>query len=67
MSSAGGRPSWQAMVSVRNFHRSARALPAAPGHAGASPDATTPQVTASIHDFAVSLGLTARARPEARP
>ena len=43
-------------MSVRNFHRSARALPAARGHAGASPPATTPQITASTHDFAVSLG-----------
>jgi hypothetical protein len=34
MASAGGRPSWQAMVSVKNFHRSARALPAARRHAG---------------------------------
>jgi hypothetical protein len=55
MSSAGGCPSWQTMVSVRNFHRSVRALPAARGHAGSSPAATTPQVTPSIHDFAVSL------------
>jgi hypothetical protein len=34
MSSAGGCPSWQAMVSVKNFHRSARALPATCRHAG---------------------------------
>ena len=29
----GGCPSWQAMVSVKNFHRSARAPPAARRHA----------------------------------
>jgi hypothetical protein len=60
MSSAGGRPSWQAMVSVRNFHRSARAPPAARGHARASPAVTAPQVTASVHDFAGSLGVDGR-------
>jgi len=43
------------MVSVRNFHRSARAPPAARGHARASPAVTAPQVTASVHDFAGSL------------
>jgi hypothetical protein len=60
MSSAGGRPSWQAMVSIRNFHRSARTPPAAQGHAGASPAATTPQITAIIHDFAAPLLIAAR-------
>jgi len=34
MASAGGCPSWQAMVSVKNFHRSVRAPPAARRHAG---------------------------------
>src|SRR5581483_4149048 len=55
MSSAGGRPSWQKMVSVGTS-----IVP--PGHRPppeATPDtsstATTSQVTASHHDFAVSL------------
>jgi hypothetical protein len=34
MSSAGGCPSWQAMASVKNFHRSARVPPAARRRAG---------------------------------
>src|SRR5581483_3359614 len=57
MSSAGGRPSWQKMVSVGTS-----IVP--PGHRPppeATPDtsstATTSQVTASHHDFAVSLDL----------
>jgi hypothetical protein len=40
----------------RNFHRSARSLPAARRRAGHISSITTSQVTASIHDFAVSLG-----------
>jgi hypothetical protein len=52
----GGRcPSWQAMVSVNNFHRSARARPPPADTPDESSAATTPQVTPSIQDFAVSL------------
>jgi hypothetical protein len=52
----GGRsPSWQAMVSVKNFHRSARARPPPPDTPDESSAVTTSQVTPSIHDFAVSL------------
>ncbi len=43
----------------RNFHRSARAPPATTDTPDTSPDVTTSQVTASLHDFAVSLGLEA--------
>jgi predicted transposase YbfD/YdcC len=55
MSSAGGCPSWQAMVSVRTS-----IVPPGPRLPPAetpdpSPAATAPQVTASIHDFAVSV------------
>jgi hypothetical protein len=53
----GGRcPSWQAMVSVKNFHRSARARPPPADTPDESPAVTTSQVTPSIQDFAVSLG-----------
>jgi hypothetical protein len=56
MSSAGGRPSWQAMVSVRSFRRSARIPPAVRGRAGHNLPLrhrrSQPQ-----HDFAVLLGL----------
>jgi hypothetical protein len=45
------------MVSVENFHRSARVLPATRRHAGSIPLIATPQVTASSKDFAVSLGI----------
>jgi hypothetical protein len=48
--------SWQAMVSVKNFHRSARARPPPPDTPDESSAVTTSQVTPSIHDFAVSLG-----------
>ncbi len=52
----GGRcPSWQAMVSVKNFHRSARARPPPADTPGESSAVTTSQVTHSIQDFAVSL------------
>jgi hypothetical protein len=52
----GGRcPSWQAMVSVKNFHRSARARPPPADTPDESSAATTSQVTPSIQDFAVSL------------
>jgi hypothetical protein len=52
----GGRcPSWQAMVSVKNFHRSARARPPPADTLDESSAVTTSQVTPSIQDFAVSL------------
>jgi hypothetical protein len=52
----GGRcSSWQAMVSVKNFHRSARARPPPADTQDQSSAATTSQVTPSIQDFAVSL------------
>jgi hypothetical protein len=38
-----------------NFHRSARAPPATRRHAGHISAIKAPQVTASLHDFAVSL------------
>jgi hypothetical protein len=41
----------------RNFHRSARACPPRSDTPGTSPATTTPQVTALLHDFAVSLGV----------
>src|SRR6266576_938122 len=55
MSSAGGRPSWQAMVSVRTSIVPPGPCPPLEDTPGPSPAATAPQVTASIHDFAVSL------------
>jgi hypothetical protein len=56
----GGRcPSWQAMVSVKNFHRSARARPPPADTPDESSVVTTSQVTPSIQDFAVSLVLAA--------
>jgi hypothetical protein len=52
----GGRcPSWQAMVSVKNFHRSARARPPPADTQDESSAVTTSQVTPSTQDFAVSL------------
>ncbi len=52
----GGRASLVAGDGERgNFHRSARTLPATRGHAGHITFCTTPQVTALIHDSAVSL------------
>ena len=39
----------------RNFHRFARAPPATRRHAGHISPTATSQVTASLHDFAVSL------------
>jgi hypothetical protein len=51
----GGRPSWQAMVSVRTSIVPPGPCPPLEDTPGASPAATAPQVTASIHDFAVSL------------
>ena len=53
----GGRcPSWQAMVSVKNFHRSARARPPPADTPDDSSAVTPSQVTPSTQDFAVSLG-----------
>jgi hypothetical protein len=53
----GGRESLGAGDGEReNFHRSARALPAAADTPGISSPPTAPQVTALIQDFAVSLG-----------
>jgi len=43
------------MVSVKNFHRSARARPPPADTPDESSAVTTSQVTPSIHDFAVSL------------
>ena len=56
--------SWQAMVSVKNFHRSARARPPPPDTPDESSAVTTSQVTPSIQDFAVSL-VTSLPRPKA--
>ena len=47
--------SWQAMVSMKNFHRSARARPPPADTPDESSAVTTSQVKPSIHDFAVSL------------
>ena len=55
MSSAGGCPSRQTMVSVRTSIVPPGPCPPLPDTPGTSPTVTTPQVTASIHDFAVSL------------
>src|SRR5579875_3220658 len=56
MASAGGDPSWQAMVSVRTSIVPPGPCPPLPDTPGTSPAVTAPQVTASIHDFAGSLG-----------
>jgi hypothetical protein len=57
----GGRcPSWQAMVSVKNFHRSARARPPPADTQDESSAVTTSQVTPSTQDFAVSLTTSQR-------
>jgi hypothetical protein len=61
----GGRcPSWQAMVSVKNFHRSARARPPPADTPDESSAVMTSQVKPSIQDFAVSL-LAFPLRPDA--
>ena len=57
MSSAGGRPSGQTMASVRTSIVPPGPRPPPPDTPGTSPIATTSQATASLHDFAVSLGL----------
>jgi hypothetical protein len=56
MSSAGGCPSRQAMVSVGTSIVPPGPCPPLADTPGTSPAITTPQVTASIHDFAESLG-----------
>jgi hypothetical protein len=56
MSSAGGDPSWQAMVSVGTSIVPPGPRPPLADTPGTSPAVTTSQVTASIHDFAGSLG-----------
>ena len=65
MSSAGGRPSWQTMVSVRTSIVPPGPRPPPADTPGTSPVATTSQATASLHDFAVSLGCGGR-RPGRR-
>jgi hypothetical protein len=55
MSSAGGRPSRQKMVSVGTSIVPPGPRPSPADTPGPSTAATTPQVTASLHDFAVSL------------
>ncbi len=57
MSSAGGRPSRQKMVSVGTSIVPPGPRPSPADTPGPSTAATTPQVTASLHDFAVSLAL----------
>src|SRR6185437_14924738 len=57
MSSAGGRPSWQAMASVGTSIVPPRHRPPPADAPDTSAVVTTPQVTASRHDFAVSLDL----------
>src|SRR5208283_3089687 len=55
MSSAGRRPSWQAMVSVGTSIVPPGRCPPPENTPGISPAVTAPQLTASLHDFAVSL------------
>src|SRR6516165_7895519 len=63
MSSAGGHPSRQKMVSVGTSIVPPGPRPSPADTPGLSTAATAPQVTASLHDFAVSLsqGRLARA------
>ena len=56
MSSAGGCPSRQKMVSVGTSIVPPGPCPPSADTPGISPAVTTPQVTASLHDFAGSLG-----------
>jgi hypothetical protein len=56
MSSAGGHPSRQKMVSVGTSIVPPGPRPSPADTPGLSTAATAPQVTASLHDFAVSLG-----------
>src|SRR5450755_113181 len=55
MSSAGGDPSWQAMVSVRTSIVPPGPCPPPADTPDTSAVVTAPQVTGSNHDFAVSL------------
>jgi hypothetical protein len=64
MSSAAGRPSRQEMVSVGTSIVPPGPCPPLADTPGTSSTATTPQVTASIHDFAVSLSDTRGINPE---
>src|SRR5204863_4986798 len=56
MSSAGGCPSRQKMVSVGTSIVPPGPRPPPEDTPGSSTAVTTPQVKASLHDFAVSLG-----------
>jgi hypothetical protein len=67
MSSAGGCPSWQAMASVRTSIVPPWPCPPLTDTPGPSPAVTTSQVTALIHDFAVSLGTTPSDTPAIVP
>ena len=69
MSSAGGRPSWQAIDSVRTSIVPPGPRPPPADTPDTSLVTTTPQVTASLHDFAVSLTRTTEIvyRRELRP
>src|SRR5579875_1963187 len=67
MASAGGDPSWQAMVSVRTSIVPPGPCPPLPDTPGTSPAVTAPQVTASIHDFAGSLGDRRAGQATTRP
>ncbi len=58
MSSAGGCPSWQAMVSMRTSIVPPGPCPPPADTPGTSPAATTAQATASFQDFAGSLPQT---------
>ena len=58
MSSAGGRPLWQTTVSVGTSIVPPGPCPPPEDTPGSSSAITTPQATASIHDFAVSLRST---------
>ena len=55
MSSAGRRPSWQAIDSVGTSIVPPGPCPPPKDMPGASPAVTTPQATASLHDFAAPL------------
>jgi hypothetical protein len=63
MSSAGGRPSWQKMVSVGTSIVPPGHRPPPEGTPDTSSTATTSQVTASRNDFAESLHHRRRVHP----
>jgi len=63
MSSAGWGLSWQKMVSVGTSIVPPGPRPPPADTPGPSTAVTTPQVTASIHDFAASLANGRPARP----